>query len=134
MQIADVPDSTPAGGESTTLEELEELDGDEESTEGSDVSVTDHPIPDDAQSFSTPHEDEDRQAKRIRKQPVWMNDYTGHLAASLTVGESSNGSPPTFPYVISHGLTSAYTEFLFNLTAVQEPGSYKEASSCKEWI
>lgn len=73
------------------------------------------------------------QEGRKRKPPLWMKDYVGCLVASTVVEDTTGVSPPTFPFSINAQFSSPYTEFLFNLTSIQEPASYKEASGSKEW-
>lgn len=72
---------------------------------------------------------------RARQSPIWMEDYVGNITLTDTTHQSSSGiTPHTFPYTVCHGFTSSYTAFLFNLEAIKEPGSYKDACLSPEWI
>lgn len=75
-----------------------------------------------------------RKNYRVRKPPLWMQDYTGHLVASSKMDEPTGLSPPIFSYSVSPSLTPSYIEFLFILLSTQEPNSYKEASGSKDWV
>lgn len=66
-----------------------------------------------------------RRSQRIRAPPVWMKDYVGSLNLSQPISLTSSLTPPTFPYSISPALSKSYISYLFNLTMIKEPSSYK---------
>ena len=43
-------------------------------------------------------------------------------------------TPPTFPFIQPTHLSPAYASFLANMSIIQEPTSYREASTKREWI
>lgn len=75
-----------------------------------------------------------RRGDKERKPPVWMRDYTGSVNTPKLITTPIIITPPTFSYSISPALTSTYTDFLFNLTMVKEPSSFKEAVQSPEWV
>lgn len=62
-----------------------------------------------------------------------MQDYVGNVQhTSLQIHEGT--TPHTYPFFVSHILTKSYVEFLFNISSVVEPSSYREACKFPEWV
>lgn len=75
-----------------------------------------------------------RRSTRFRQVPRWMNDYVSHIAVSQHISLSTSITPPTFPYTINPLLGKSHISYLFNLSMVREPSSYKEACQYPGWI
>lgn len=73
-----------------------------------------------------------RRSQREHHPPSWMQDYVGNVSTSLLLPYSASIISPTFPFLVSPNLTPSYVSFLFNITALHEPTTYKEASSSPE--
>lgn len=93
------------------------------------MDIDPSPIPEQAAPQQFP-----RRSTRTSHPPVWMKDYVGHISVSTSVALSSGVTPPTFPYVINPHISQPHISYLFNLTMVTEPTSYKEACKHIEWI
>lgn len=76
-----------------------------------------------------------RRCDRVKQAPVWMQDHVGSINTNgKHIAMSKYETPPIFPYHISHMLSSRYVEYLFNLSTLHEPITYKEASRFPEWV
>lgn len=75
-----------------------------------------------------------RRSHIIHKPPTWMRDYVGNVQTSSVHMYSPSTVSPTFPFILSPSLSRHYILFLFNITTLHEPTTYKEASQLPEWV
>lgn len=69
-----------------------------------------------------------RRGSRIRHPPMWMQDYISSIQSTQLITAPISITPPTFPYIISPALYKPHISYLFNLTMIKEPTSFKEAA------
>lgn len=83
----------------------------------------------------TSHQSLLRRSTRTVQPLVLMKDYVGCVhTEALTHVPTGVFLPPTFPYRISPSFSESYVQYLFNMSTLHEPVSYKEASQFPEWI
>lgn len=75
-----------------------------------------------------------RKGSRLRQFPVWMQDYIGSVQCLQLITPPVSITPPTFPYTISPSLSKTHISYLFNLSMVREPSSFKEAIQHPQWM
>ncbi|KAL0462985.1 UNVERIFIED_CONTAM: Retrovirus-related Pol polyprotein from transposon RE1 [Sesamum latifolium] len=63
-----------------------------------------------------------RMSQRVTSKPSWLNDYECHCI------------PSTSTFCIPHSYSNAHMSFVANLSALQEPKSYFQASKDKNWV
>ncbi|KAL0366821.1 UNVERIFIED_CONTAM: Retrovirus-related Pol polyprotein from transposon RE1 [Sesamum radiatum] len=63
-----------------------------------------------------------RRSQRVTSKPSWLNDYECHCI------------PSTSTLCIPHSYSNAHMSFVANLSALQEPKSYFQASKDKNWV
>lgn len=64
---------------------------------------------------------------RQHNPPAWMKDYVGTITTGTFFPTSRSTTPPTFPYSISPNFSPSYVSYLFNVSTLYEPTTYKEA-------
>lgn len=75
-----------------------------------------------------------KRSPKIHKPPTWMKDYVGNVQTSSVHMYSPSTVSPIFPFIVLSSLSQQYISFLFNITTLHEPTTYKEASQLPEWV
>lgn len=107
------------------------------------VSTTDHDSPlielQSSERFSpsnsSPHNSAEisnfvsilKRGTRVREPPIWMQDFIGIVQSTQLITPSVSITPPTFPYATSPSLSKSRVSYLFNLSMIKEPSSFREA-------
>lgn len=75
-----------------------------------------------------------RRSTREHHQLEWMKDYVGNLQTGNSLPYSTSVTPPTFPCIISPQLSTSYVTYMFSISIVHKPSSYKEANLQPDWV
>ena len=75
------------------------------------------------------------QESRVRKKPNWLSDYVSVVTTQDTTitGKSSPHTPVTYPFIDLPNSMLKYSDFLANITDVQEPSCYSKAKGIPQW-
>lgn len=86
-----------------------------------------------------------RRGHRTKNKPTWLQDFvsscdTNQLLPILSTSHDCKASLGKLPHVLPYSSSSSilfnhtYTVFLANMSSVQEPTTYAQANTHKEWI